>query len=1105
MERQQTTAKSSQSLRTNSSRKPKPQVTLQRKPQNPLLHLQRSMGNRAFGQMVQAKLTIGAPDDKYEQEADRVADEVMTMPDSAVQRAMPNGDDERSDEESVQTKPLVSKITPLVQRQTPHEEDTIHEDEPAQDGPFMQAKSWGDVVQREGESETNTPVETETSAASDVRLPPGLGGSLSLGGFANQLQLDPDLQMRQMQLALNALTPEAVARAIASMNSQNPPLQPAGGGQQQQAPVGGTSSAPQTPSQTAEPAEPREGTPGDILNAVIQTPQLAPAIENLKSQATQAAEEVWQGMGAGGRGAAIGLGVAGLSAGVFEMFRNRRLRTTVISSLSRAELGGVSVPSLLNDAVIPIPGTPLGMEFNMQEEGSHFMFGLHLDVGRILPEWMGFGSGSPSAIGGPPQAQGAEGSMLQRSAEDLTDDENVQTMLIQRQEEDEISGNGEGESAQRLCPDCENEVQRSAAASQPPDIQRLCPSCREKLQRQNSDESAFPAENVHVSDMTNRVQRQTEPEDEGEEQTAMTAQRQVDSQGNDEEETGLTGQRQVELEEESEEQTAMTVQRESETDEEVSGDEAESIQTKVSGNNATTAPANVGANISAMKGGGQPLPDGTRDFFESRFGADFGSVRIHNDNRAAETSKSISAKAFAVGNDVAFGAGQYAPNTASGQKLLAHELTHVVQQNSENKLVQRDLSPDRPSRSASARISSFGEEALELVGGLIEGLSSAVGTELEVDVIVRIPVYRALFVTGTLHLGVSHEDEGYKIKARPALGVSLGAARGEGGGFVDLLANYTVEAQAVSGRRVLKMVSLALEAEVRAMRDEPPPLLVTTLINAMLPINNVAIGALDLTDRAINFIQGEGFSSSFWPLLADGIWGSGHMEEVMAGMQVGEFAETVDELRLAGSTSGGDDGMEAGVSGFLGLGQRRRIERREGESAASEQEAMVFYSKLNVAIGAGGGEIEINVPLSSGARGGKVKFALGATFNASNLGAWNFAISAVEQLIRIGVRRLQNHLGQSGQSTQLQSASAQLENGMREIRGEFAQVGRNALWDVLSAAGVAERGFEIVAELNLETNVWEFSLASVQEMGDSAQGSGISMTRKRKLVEISTE
>ena len=76
---------------------------------------------------------------------------------------------------------------------------------------------------------------------------------------------------------------------------------------------------------------------------------------------------------------------------------------------------------------------------------------------------------------------------------------------------------------------------------------------------------------------------------------------------------------------------------------------------------------------------------------------------------------------------------------------------------------------------------------------------------------------------------------------------------------------------------------------------------------------------------------------------------------------------------------------------------------------------------------------------------------------------------------------------------------------MREIRGEFAQVGRNALWDVLSAAGVAERGFEIVAELNLETNVWEFSLASVQEMGDSAQGSGISMTRKRKLVEISTE
>lgn len=88
----------------------------------------------------------------------------------------------------------------------------------------------------------------------------------------------------------------------------------------------------------------------------------------------------------------------------------------------------------------------------------------------------------------------------------------------------------------------------------------------------------------------------------------------------------------------------------------------------------------VTANINTMRGGGKSLPPPVRADLEPRFGADFGQVRVHTDARAASTAKAMQARAFTVGRDVAFGAGEYSPTTTSGKKLLAHELTHVVQQ-----------------------------------------------------------------------------------------------------------------------------------------------------------------------------------------------------------------------------------------------------------------------------------------------------------------------------------------------------------------------------------------------------------------------------------------
>jgi hypothetical protein len=71
----------------------------------------------------------------------------------------------------------------------------------------------------------------------------------------------------------------------------------------------------------------------------------------------------------------------------------------------------------------------------------------------------------------------------------------------------------------------------------------------------------------------------------------------------------------------------------------------------------------------------------TRAFMQMRFGRDFDRVRVHTDSKAAESARTVNALAYTVGPRVVFGVGQYAPHTAPGRALIAHELTHVLQQN----------------------------------------------------------------------------------------------------------------------------------------------------------------------------------------------------------------------------------------------------------------------------------------------------------------------------------------------------------------------------------------------------------------------------------------
>lgn len=132
-------------------------------------------------------------------------------------------------------------------------------------------------------------------------------------------------------------------------------------------------------------------------------------------------------------------------------------------------------------------------------------------------------------------------------------------------------------------------------------------------------------------------------------------------------------------------------------------EDEESIQTKRIGKQSLQVDPEE--RISSLRGSGKPLRWSERNFFDQYFGYDFSQVRVHSDARAAETARRLGARAFTVGQDIVFGSGQYAPKTSAGQWLLAHELSHVVQQRNLQYGVKRIMRVPREGDIRKGRIS----------------------------------------------------------------------------------------------------------------------------------------------------------------------------------------------------------------------------------------------------------------------------------------------------------------------------------------------------------------------------------------------------------------
>ncbi|MFN6440918.1 MAG: DUF4157 domain-containing protein [Nostoc sp. DedSLP01] len=203
----------------------------------------------------------------------------------------------------------------------------------------------------------------------------------------------------------------------------------------------------------------------------------------------------------------------------------------------------------------------------------------------------------------------------------------------------------------------------------------LASSITPVAQRQEiPDQEEEEEEELQMKPLDNStLQRESLPEEEEEEELQMKS---LDNS---------TLQRESLPEEEEEEELQMksldnsTLQRESLPEEEEELQMKPMVQRR--GEAGMAANPDLETSINQARGSGQPMADNIREPMEVAFGADFSDVKVHTDSQSDLLNQSIQARAFTTGQDVFFRQGEYKPGSRGGQELLAHELTHVVQQN----------------------------------------------------------------------------------------------------------------------------------------------------------------------------------------------------------------------------------------------------------------------------------------------------------------------------------------------------------------------------------------------------------------------------------------
>jgi hypothetical protein len=240
------------------------------------------------------------------------------------------------------------------------------------------------IVQRENGEDEEEAVEAVAPEPATPSFTLGTGGFGSQPSLLPELQLDPGIQaqMRAIEFMMEQLDPTRIRPRLLELDPgaitmPSPAITPAAPEEEE----------PLVPAGRG-PDRPREASGGDVVEAIMALPVIDRALTTLQTRAVDQVRRDWGRLSTGEQVAAVTAAVlvgGGALAG----------------AISHPE-GREFVLDQLNGRVIPVPGVT-GLSVELNTAGENLTVGMHLDVGALLPEWMGFGPGSPSAIGAPPR------------------------------------------------------------------------------------------------------------------------------------------------------------------------------------------------------------------------------------------------------------------------------------------------------------------------------------------------------------------------------------------------------------------------------------------------------------------------------------------------------------------------------------------------------------------------------------------------------------------------------------------------------------------------------------------------------------------------------
>ena len=258
----------------------------------------------------------------------------------------------------------------------------------------------------------------------------------------------------------------------------------------------------------------------------------------------------------------------------------------------------------------------------------------------------------------------------------------------------------------------EARMEKDKAIQEKPEVQREGGEEEEPVQAKGEEE-----EEVQMMGEEEEEPVQTMGEEEEEPVQKMEEEEEpVQAKGEEEEEVQMMG--------EEEEEPVQTMEEE------------EPVQAKSKKGASPQASSGLSNKIRSSSGKGNQMPKNTKSEMENSFGVDFSGVNIHTDQSSVEMNKELGAQAFTRGQDVYFNAGKFKPETSEGKRLLAHELTHVVQQGkSGNHVVKRKKSTPTPNKKskANSQVDALAPSPKDVIQRDIKGSGKVRHGEFKID------------------------------------------------------------------------------------------------------------------------------------------------------------------------------------------------------------------------------------------------------------------------------------------------------------------------------------------------------------------------------------